>query len=60
MVQKTNFDQWMKDYRFKEFHQFVTAIWRGDSRKETDPWWEFVTCIEEIGTKMYLKPQFGG
>jgi hypothetical protein len=41
----------MKSYRFKEFRQFVTAIWRDDIRKNTDPLWEFVTCIEEFNQR---------
>ncbi len=50
ILQKPNY-QWMKNYRFKEFRQFVTAIWRDDSRKNTDPWWEFVSCIEEFNQR---------
>jgi hypothetical protein len=51
IMQKPNFDQWMKNYRFKEFCQFIPAIWRDSSRKTTDPWWEFAMCIEEFNER---------
>jgi hypothetical protein len=42
------FDQWMKLYRFKHFHSFVTSIWEDENMKATDPWWQFQPAIDEF------------
>jgi hypothetical protein len=38
----------MSFYRWKEFKRFLPFIFKDESRKETDPWWEFVLAVEEF------------
>mmetsp|Transcript_10823 Transcript_10823/g.15631 ORF Transcript_10823/g.15631 Transcript_10823/m.15631 type:complete len:342 (+) Transcript_10823:234-1259(+) len=42
------FDRWMKLYRFKQFRQFITAIWEDESTKDSDPWWRFEAGVKEF------------
>jgi len=42
------FDKWMKLYRFKQFRQFIFAIWEDESTKDSDPWWRFEAGVKEF------------
>jgi hypothetical protein len=42
------FDQWMKHYHFKHIWSFVTAIWKDENIRKTDPWWQFQPAIDEF------------
>jgi hypothetical protein len=43
-----HFEKYMSFYRWKEFKRFLPFIFKDESRKETDPWWEFVLAVEEF------------
>jgi hypothetical protein len=40
-----HFKQFMAFSRFKDFRRFLPSIYRDDSRKESDPWWDFSGVI---------------
>jgi hypothetical protein len=43
-----HFEKYMSFYRWKEFKRFLPFIYKDESRKDTDPWWEFVLAVEEF------------
>ena len=48
VIQKANFSQYMKLYRFKEFRYFLPKIHEQPFEKETDPWWRFSSAINNF------------
>jgi hypothetical protein len=43
-----HFEKYMSFYRWKEFKHFLPFIYQDESRKDADPWWEFVLAVEEF------------
>jgi hypothetical protein len=42
------FEQYMAFSRFKDFRRFLPAIYADESKKETDPWYQFSGAIDEF------------
>jgi len=42
------FEQYMAFSRFKDFRRFLPRIFADESKKENDPWWEFLGAVEEF------------
>jgi hypothetical protein len=42
------FEQYMTFSRFKDFRRFLLAIHADESKKETDPWYQFLGAIDEF------------
>ncbi len=43
-----HFKKILSFYRWKEFCHFFPAIFADDTRKESDPWYEFSAAIDEF------------
>lgn len=46
--QSPKFEQYMAFSRFKDFRRFLPAIHADESRKDTDPWYQFSGAIDEF------------
>ncbi len=44
----THFEQYMAFSRFKDFRCFLPAIYSDESKKDTDPWYQFSVAIDEF------------
>ena len=42
------FEQFMAFSRFKDFRRFLPSIYADESKKDSDPWWEFSGAVEEF------------
>ena len=42
--------RFMKEYRFKDIQRFVPCMVRDETRKDTDPWWQFVQAVEDFNS----------
>jgi hypothetical protein len=38
----------MVENRFKEYRKMIAKIWKNEEVKDTDPWWEFLSALEEF------------
>ncbi|MGH7955347.1 MAG: hypothetical protein ACREOZ_05245, partial [Gloeomargaritales cyanobacterium] len=47
-----NFQQYMKDYRFREWRKFVPFVWSDPKIRETDPWWMISAGIQSFNNRM--------
>jgi hypothetical protein len=45
-----HFDKHMSFYRWKEFKHFFLAINKDESRKQSDPWYEFLAAVDEFNS----------
>ena len=43
-----DFQQYMKEYRFKEFRQFLPCLYEEPEMSETDVWWRFIGAVKEF------------
>jgi hypothetical protein len=43
-----HFEQYMAFSRFKDFRRFLPAIYSDESKKDTDPWYQFSGAIDEF------------
>ena len=54
------FQQYMAFSRFKDFRRFLPLIFADESKKESDPWWQFSGAVEEFNlirsTKLICSP----
>jgi hypothetical protein len=45
-----DFKKYMSFYRWKEFKRFFPAIYKDESRKESNPWYEFLATVDEFNS----------
>lgn len=45
-----NMDQYMKEWRFKEIKKYIPMIYADNSRKNDDPWWQFVSGVDQFNS----------
>jgi hypothetical protein len=38
----------MGENRLKEYHKVIAKIWENNVVKDTDPWWEFSSAVEDF------------
>jgi hypothetical protein len=54
------FEQFMAYSRFNDFRRFLPSIFADESKKESDPWWEFSGAVEQFNfirsTKVNCSP----
>jgi len=48
IIPKARFDKHMKLYRFKEFRHYLPKVYERPAEKDSDPWWQFSSAINEF------------
>jgi hypothetical protein len=48
IVKSPDFSVYISENRFKEYRKVIAKIWENDQVKDTDPWWEFSSAIDEF------------
>ena len=43
-----DFQLHVRDYRFREFRSFLPSMFKKPELKESDPWWQFVSAIDDF------------
>jgi hypothetical protein len=53
-----NFGQYLGENRFKKYRKLIARIWENKDVKETDPWWEFSSAVQEFNQQQrdLIKP----
>ena len=42
------FQKYMRDYRFREWRSYIPFFYKDAGVKDSDPWWEFVTAVNDF------------
>lgn len=48
IIYAPNLGRFMKFYRFKDIKSFIPWMVKDESRKDKDPWWQFVKAVEDF------------
>ena len=48
IIKSPDFGQYLGENRFKEYRKLIPRIWENKDVKESDPWWEFSSAVQEF------------
>ena len=51
LLHSPSMGQYMKHYRFKQIKALIPMMFADESKRTTDPWWQFIAAVESFNAK---------